>query len=266
MKNTLNALKEKITPALIEKLSKPHAVKDNTGKIYIIPALWDKNRERCSFDNSKTGIASFNLLAGDMSAAYDGYFPRVLNDILPPVCGTCPGNCPGCYAKKITRNIIPAIKLTLNTIEAILDPVRFIALIENELFTGNIYTDPRIVRIHDSGEFFALEYFTAVIDMINRHPGVTFGSYTKAENIVNAYGVNMLPDNLTLSCSPWAGHCNAIGDLPQFIYDNHTDPEIAALPHCPAVDKNGKRTGVKCINCLHCYTAKRGARWAVYAH
>lgn len=266
MNNTINNLKDMKTPELIEKLSKPHAVKDNAGKIYLIPALWDKNRERCSFDNSKTGIASFNLLAGDMSAVYDGYFPAVLKEILPPVCGTCPGNCPGCYAKKITRNIIPAIKLTLNTIECILDPVRFIALIENELFTGNPFLDPRIVRVHDSGDFFSLEYLEAVAGMIRRHPGTRFGSYTKEEETAQRFGLDRIPDNFTLSCSPWEGHCNPIGDLPQFIYDAGDDPEISSLPHCPAVDKNGHRTGIHCADCLHCYFAKRGDRIAVYPH
>ena len=57
-----------------------------------------------------------------------------------------------------------------------------------------------------------------------------------------------------------------IGDLPQFCYDNGSDPELAKLPHCPAVDAHGNRTGVQCINCRHCYNAKRGQRWSIYAH
>ena len=238
---------------------------DGSGKKHIVPGLWDKNRSRVSFSNDKTGIPSINLLAGDRGQKYDGSFPKVLKDIFGDVCGTCKGNCPGCYAKKITRNIEPAIKYTLNTIEAKEDPERFIKLCEKEIF-GNPIVSYKVVRIHDSGDFFSNEYFNAVMDLKKRHPETTFGAYTKEEEICSAYGLDNIPDTFSLSCSPWEGHCNAIGDLPQFIYDDSSNPEIAKLPHCPAVGKDGKRTGIQCKNCLHCYHAKRGDKWAVYAH
>ena len=166
---------------------------------------------------------------------------------------------------KTTRNIIPAIKTALNTMEALSDPVRFVSLVEAEIF-GNPVMIPGVVRIHDSGDFFSLEYLEAVAGMIRRHPGTRFGSYTKEEETAQRFGLDRIPDNFTLSCSPWEGHCNPIGDLPQFIYDAGDDPEITALPHCPAVDKNGHRTGIHCADCLHCYFAKRGDRIAVYPH
>ncbi len=238
---------------------------DNSGKAHRVPEMWE-TRTRVSRGNAKTCIPSINLLAGDATAVYSGNVPgccKGLNDTP----GTCNGGtCPGCYALKITRNIGAYLMYITNTQEAIADPARFVAMVEKELFNGDILNAPRVVRIHDSGDFFNLDYFTAIVEMIKRHPETRFGAYTKSADIVIAYGLDNLPDNFTLSCSPWPGHCDAIGDLPQFIFDAGDDPEIAALPHCPAVDKNGHRTGITCNKCLHCYRAKRGDRWAVYPH
>ena len=80
---------------------------------------------------------------------------------------------------------------------------------------------------------------------------------TKEEEICSAYGLDNIPDTFSLSCSPWEGHCNAIGDLPQFIYDDGSNPEIAKLPHCPAVGKRWKKnrdTVQKLLALLSCKT------------
>ena len=242
--------------------------KDGGNRSHKVPQPWDETRTRCSYSNGKTGIPSVSFLAGDSRAAYDGSFPAVIRPLFEGVTGTCNSNCPGCYAKAITRNIEPAIKYTLNTIEMKENPERFVSLVERELFTGNPLQSPRVVRLHDSGEIYSVEYWRAVLAMINRHPETRFGTYTKAADVVTACGVSRddLPQNLVMSCSPWEGHCAPIADLPQFIYDDGTKPELEKLPHCPAVNKDGHRTGVTCAECLHCYTAERGARWCVYAH
>ena len=246
--------------------NRPAHITDNTGKKYQLYDLFDPARPRISYGNEKTGgIPSINTLAGDKTIEYSGSLPAVLAALFGGCGGTCSGTCPGCYAEKITRNIAPAIKYCLNTLEAKIDPVRFITLCEKELY-GNPVIEYKIVRIHDSGDFFTRDYLNAVMDLIRRHPGTRYGAYTKERNLILEYGLDNIPGNMSLSCSPWKGYCDPIGNLPQFIYDNGTDPEISALPHCPAVDKNGKRTGVKCIQCLHCYTANRGVRWSVYAH
>ena len=247
--------------------------KDNGNRSHKVPQPWDETRTRCSYSNGKTGIPSISFLAGDSGKEYSGSFPAVLKPLFKGVTGTCGADCPGCYAKAITRNIEPAIKYALNTIEMKQDPERFIALVEKELFTGNPLQSPRVVRLHDSGEIYSVEYWRAVLGMISRHPETIFGTYTKAADVVTACGISKeeTPANLSISCSPWITAdgetlCAPIADLPQFIYDDGTNPETASLPHCPAVDKNGHRTGVTCSKCLHCYTAKRGDRWAVYAH
>ena len=214
--------------------------------------------------NGKTGIWSFNLLAGDKTAEYDGVAPKKSVESIGRPCGTCTGNCPSCYAKRMTRYPAVYANMVENTLSARLDPVATVAAVEKELYSGG--ESPALFRIHDSGDFFSYEYFAAWVDMIRRHPETRFGAYTKESGIVNRYGIENLPTNFSLSCSPWEGFCDAIGDLPQFCYDDGSKPEYAPLPHCPAVDKNGKRTGIMCKDCGHCYRAKRGDVWAVYAH
>ena len=214
--------------------------------------------------NEKTGIWSVNLLAGNSNHAYSGSIPKNANPELKTVCGTCDCDCPGCYAKAMTRYTACFEHYAENTLFAINDPVGFVESIEKQLFGGMF--SPRVFRFHDSGDFFTLDYFSAVCDMVKRHPECQFGAYTKRADIVTAYGLENLPENLSLQCSPWEGFCEPIGDLPQFCYDDGSNPELSSLHHCPAVNKDGKRTGVQCKDCLHCYHARRGERWAVYAH
>lgn len=222
-------------------------------------------RIHISNDNEKTGIMSFSTLAGDMSTKYGGYVPETRKGEAVKVCGTCAGTCPDCYALRMTRYNAVFDNYRDNTEAVKADPVGTVLAIEQLLFS-NPFTAPRVFRFHDSGDFCSLEYFTAVCAMIARHPETIFGSYTKARDIVLSYGVENIPANFSLQCSPWEGVCEPIADLPQFIYDDGTNPELASLPHCPAVDKNGKRTGVMCKDCGRCYRAKRGQKTAVYAH
>lgn len=221
-----------------------------------------------STGNGKTGIDSFNTLAGGSEHAYTGYKNaeawEAIRAKYGDVCGTCGGDCPGCYAKKMTR--FPAVLdyTAGNTVAVTENPAEAIAELERAIYGSG--SAPAYFRWHDSGEFFSFEYFAEACELMKRHPETRFGAYTKAAEVVNRYGIENLPENFSLQCSPWEGYCEPIGDLPQFIYDDGSDPAISALPHCPAVDKNGKRTGVKCIDCLYCYHAKRGGKRAVYAH
>jgi len=217
-----------------------------------------------SKDNGKTGIMSFNLLAGSMEHSYSGSIPKNARDDLKSCPGSCDCDCPGCYAKAMTRYTACFEHYAENTLLAINDPEGLLDDIEKQLYGG--MTSPRVFRIHDSGDFISLPYFAAWVALIKRHPETMFGAYTKRADIVEAYGLDNLPENLSLQCSPWEGFCEPIGDLPQFCYDDGSNPELSKLHHCPAVDENGKRTGIQCKDCLHCYHAKRGERWAVYAH
>ena len=77
-----------------------------------------------------------------------------------------------------------------------------------------------------------------------------------------------LPPNLVCNLSEW--HDNLKGykleGLNRFVYDDHTDPEVEKLKHCPAVNAKGNKTGVTCSQCGLCWKANTGRRIAVHAH
>ena len=248
-------------------LAEPVKYVVGSGVVHTLPALWDPARKRCTYDNDKTGIISINLLAGDQREPVRAYVPECLRSVAEAVqvCGTCDGTCPGCYALKMVRYIGVYVKFLLNTAEAKADPERFFYMVEKELF-NNPLKAPRVARQHDSGDFFSGDYFRACMDFIKRNPGTIFGGYSKAEDIIRKAGRDSLPDNYALNWSPWPGITGPLWDLPNFWVDNGTDPKIAGMVHCPAVDKHGRRTGVKCIDCLRCYLAKPGQNTAVYMH
>lgn len=221
--------------------------------------------------NTKTNIPSFNLLAGDASKPYAGAVP---NSVYPgTVCGTCAGTCPGCYAMKMTRYPATFIAYANNT-EITRDCPDGLETMKKAI---NEYIDefePRRFRIHDSGDFFGLDYMIAWDEIARKNHGTRFYCYTKRVDLlyifVEIFG--RVPA-FTVQLSTWPGileektlinlHLDA---FPRFEYDDGTRPELASLPHCPAVDKNGKRTGVTCNKCKHCANAKPGEKWAVYAH
>lgn len=166
----------------------------------------------------------------------------------------------------MARYIGAGVMYAINNIEARENPARFVELVESELYDSAML--PRFFRWHDSGDFVSVEYMRAVFDMARRHPETHFYAYTKRYALLDAIGgVDAIPENFTVNVSPWAAMgVGGYADLPQFIYDDGSDPEIAALPHCPAIDKDGKETGVHCINCRRCVTAARGQKTAIYPH
>lgn len=226
-----------------------------------------------STSNGKTAIPSANLLAGSVGHEYDGSASAagVEERGGVKICGTCSGDCPGCYAKAMTRYTATYEHDFDNTVAVRVNPGLYVASVEALAFSSPLGL--AAFRWHDSGDFCPSKdpeinrrYYRAVMECAARHPFTHFGGYTKEAEVVLWYGLDNIPENFCLSCSPWEGHCDPIGDLPQFIYDDGSNPELDTVAHCPAVDRFGRRTGVTCAECGHCYTAKRGARRAVYAH
>lgn len=224
-----------------------------------------------SEENTKTHIPSFNLLAGAMGASYAGAIPSSCKAI--KACGTCPGTCPGCYAMKMTR--YPAVYT------AYADNTRIstggaegLKIMKNAISEYVRDYEPRRFRIHDSGDFFNLLYMITWDEIAREFPDTKFYCYTKRVDLLRDF-IDLFgrAPAFTVQLSTWPGILEEetlrelqLDAFPRFEYDDGTRPELASLPHCPAVDKNGKRTGITCNKCKHCANAKPGEKWAVYAH
>lgn len=241
----------------------PGIIYDKKNRSYYIPAMWDDERSRISDSNKKTGYISINKLPGDMNTLYDGSYPKVLynfwesENVRDMVRGTCPFNCPGCYAKKIYRNIIPAIKATINTWENNENTDRFYDNCEREIFDSGKYDDRNdVIRLDDSGEIKDLGEMLRIIKLANCHPETIIIGFTERHELLDICH-DLIPDNLRIKKSAfvkWIDHDP--NDKIKYCFvdiGEKADPRIKALPHCRAVDENGHRiTGMSCRKCGMC--------------
>ena len=210
------------------------------------------------------GIYCINLLSGDE--------PLTLSNglQLTNISGTCEGCCEyckkSCYAIKnqkfrSTKNNL--ISWSENTLLAKQYTNQFFNDIQSFLNRSMVSA----IRFHSFGEIPSFKYLLQMIELANNNPFVRFYTYTKRyEWIEQLLKEQDLPQNLVINISIWHNNYNNPYGLPEFIYDDHTDPSLANIPHCPAVDKNGNETGVTCATCKRCIFATKGQKTAVYEH
>lgn len=212
------------------------------------------------------GVWCFNLLPGDK--------PLITSTkgVLTDINGTCGGCCTGCegdcYAVrdgKLHHNAcIPAWgKNTLimrNDIEGMFTQLKR-ALIKKKA---------KVLRWHSAGEIESFDYLLHMVKLAVELPQVQFYCYTKRFDFVTEYlnDYKKFPQNLVVNISVWHDNDKGydFGKCNKFVYDDGTDPKIAKMRHCPAVDKNGHSTGVKCSQCGWCFKGNYGRITAVYAH
>lgn len=209
------------------------------------------------------GIYSINLLAGDEPLTKkDG--TQLTN--VSGTCGGCCTNCKSdCYAIKtqVYRNRnIPS--WANNTLLAKYDMDRFFNEIQSFIDNNMVSA----IRYHSFGEIPSYEYLLKMVELATNNADVKFYTYTKRYEWLERYVREhyLLPSNLVINVSIWHNNYNNPYGFAEFIYDDGTDEEIAKLPHCPAVDKNGNETGFTCAKCKRCLRAKNGDRIAVYSH
>lgn len=210
------------------------------------------------------GIYAVNLLPGDL--------PLSLKDgtQLTNVAGSCAGCCSGCKtdcyavsdAKRYHNTVIPS--QGKNTLLARFDRPRFFADVQRFIDYNMIAA----IRVHSSGEFLSYEYFCDWMELARKNNEIAFYCYTKRFNFVERYlaAGNVIPDNFTINMSIWKNNYDNPHKLPEFIYDDGSQPELEDVLHCPAVDRDGRKTGMTCAACRLCIKAKPGQRIAVYAH
>lgn len=211
--------------------------------------------------NTKTGaIPHFSTLSGGDGMEYTN------GDAHGVISGTCSGVCEGvcngaCYAMCETRYPAVLVARTNNTY-----------IVKNRLdllYTGvvdyvNKHKSTRF-RWNASGEIYNDDMFLTMVKIANACPGCNFYTYTKRYEILEKYA-DIIPENLRLSVSIWHNNYDNKFGFHEFIYDDFTQAELENVTHCPAVDKNGKKTGITCAMCGRCATAKKGTKTAVYAH
>lgn len=212
------------------------------------------------------GVWCFNLLPGakPLSNSTRGQ--------LTNVSGTCNGCCDGCEGKcyavrdgKLHHNAcIPAwSKNTLimrNDIESMF----------TQLKNGLIKKKAKVLRWHSAGEIESFDYLLHMVKLAVEMPDVQFYCYTKRFDFVSQYlrDFKKFPKNFVVNISVWHDNDKGydFGKCNKFVYDDGSDPKIAKMRHCPAVDKNGHSTGVKCSQCGWCFKGNYGRITAVYSH
>lgn len=209
------------------------------------------------------GIYSVNLLAGDE--------PLTLNDgtQLTNVSGTCKGCCDNC---KHDCYAIKTQKFRNNNMRSWNDNT-LLAVYETDTFFKEIqqFLDRNMVaclRFNSFGEIPHYEFLLKMVELAKNNEDVKFYTYTKRYKWVEKYIAEHgdFPNNLVINISIWHKNYDNPYGLPEFIYDDGTEEDVAKLPHCNAIDKNGNETGFTCSRCKLCFKAKKGSKIAVYAH
>ena len=212
------------------------------------------------------GVWCFNTLPGDKPLATS------TKGQLTNIKGTCSGCCDGCegacYAVrdgKLHHNAcIPAWgKNTLIARHNIEDMFE-------QLKNGLIKNKAKVLRWHSAGEIENYTYLLHMVKLAVDMPQTQFYCYTKRFDLITQYlnEFKKLPKNLVVNISVWHDNDKGydFGNLNKFVYDDGTDPKVKKMRHCPAVDKNGHSTGIKCSQCGWCFKGNYGRITAVYSH
>ena len=239
--------------------------------------LFDPSRTRCGYNNSKVCAPTLSTMPGT-AASLEKYAAAVMlqlySDYLEEyahACTTCGQDCPGCYAMRLKSYPDVFEKYLLNTIELYTDPVRFYELVEAELFSDP-YTAPRVVRLHEAGEFASAADVDACFAFARRHPETVFFGYTKDKYVQRLQAAGQLPENVRFACSPWiladgTVLCAPIGDAYQYIYNDGTNTAHDTLVKCPCSNPDGTANkDATCVKCGRCVRCKDGEKTAVFPH
>ena len=135
-----------------------------------------------------------------------------------PAQKTCPsaGNCKNwCYASTGTYLFPSSVNLRLQNFDW-LRHTKNIEIMANEIHHTMIRKNKRIrvVRIHDSGDFFSTSYLYAWIKVARWNPDKLFYAYTKEvkriKELIAEFGDDLIPSNLTLIFSFGGRHDHMI--------------------------------------------------------
>ena len=230
---------------------------------------WKIEALHISKGNAKTGaIPNYSTLPGA------GVIVRKDGRPVTGEAGTCSGVCDACagkcYAFRALRYPETARAWSENTTLIRDNPAR-VAYDIHRWIKRRRKPVP-LFRFHVGGEFMpgdaGLMELYALADLAQAHPETVFFGYTKRTDLLARYRDTRgeFPGNLRVLASMWKGTVTNHTGAPEFHYDDGTAPELARLPHCQAVGRDGKPTGKTCSECRMCPNARPGMKIAVYAH
>ena len=131
--------------------------------------------------NSKLGkgVWTFSTLPSNL------VFSVIIKGKKYEIKGTCPCNCDGCYAQKGFHNMPSTIRS--NAIKTYLAR-NYLEFVKNAIIAQIISSNIKLVRIHESGDFFCDEYVVIWREIVTVCGNCLFWGYTKnikAENSFN---------------------------------------------------------------------------------
>lgn len=153
---------------------------------------------------------------------------------------TCSQDCPGCYAKKAQRLYPHVLPCRVRNWEAS----------KQENFTENMIkcitkTGCKVVRIHESGDFYSQEYADKWDLVAKAMPHIKFYGYTRENVTFTSSNINMV--------SSWLpGGENNYGNKEHVI----AMAKKYSAKICPATTPKGKKNVICGKNCKACQTAK----------
>jgi len=189
--------------------------------------------------NSKLGkgVWTFSMLPGN-------FYHHVTVDGSPvEILGTCPCNCPGCYAQTGLFNT-PDVKAANARKTAL---ARMYLDFVKRAIMAQIKADKiKLLRIHAAGDFFSVEYINMWRDIIKATPGTIYWTYTKNpvaesafDDLKNANVVKSLIPGMELNYGP----CKYVMDAYKALKSMGKNVYICRC----GIDKNQH-----CVNCTGC--------------
>lgn len=108
-------------------------------------------------------------------------------------------------------------------------------------------------RIHESGDFYSLEYLKSWIQIAKYFPNVIFTAYTKAINLIELV-INDIPSNFVIRYSVWSDtdpeQIAKAEKLNLPIYTAYTEDVLEKKVQ----QENFTKCDCKCENCKKCYS------------
>ncbi len=142
---------------------------------------------------------------------------------------TCSTSCKGCYAKKrLFRNVAKSRLVNLFNIVHVLNNYIIKTLFKEKIkfelklhdFKCQLLNKKSIMRWHDSGDIFNLDYFNLILEIAHENPEILFYTYTKNMIVWSEYKklqkTGMLPNNFNIVCSFIYNHVNYFDFITNF--------------------------------------------------